>query len=69
MHISIKLTDNARKYIIDSSYSEAYGARPMKRFVSKNIETLLANNIIEDNLKFGEEIIIDIENNKFVIKN
>ena len=69
MHINIKLTDKARKYIIDSSYSEAYGARPMKRFVSKNIETLLANNIIEDNLKFGEEIIIDIENNKFIIKN
>ena len=69
MHISIKLTDQARKYIIDSSYSEAYGARPMKRFVSKNIETLLANNIIEDKLKFGESIIIDIENNNFVIKN
>ena len=69
MHISISLTPEARKYIIDSSYSEAYGARPMKRFVSKNIETLLANNIIEDNLKFGESIIIDIENNKFIIKN
>ena len=68
MHISIKLTDQARKYIIDSSYSEAYGARPMKRFVSKNIETLLANNIIEDKLKFGENIIIDIENNNFIIK-
>ena len=69
MHISIKLTPEAKKYIIDSSYSEAYGARPMKRFVSKNIETLLANNIIEDKLKFGESIIIDIENNNFVIKN
>ena len=69
MHISINLTDEARKYIIDSSYSETYGARPMKRFVSKNIETLLANNIIEDNLKFGENIIIDIEDNKFIIKN
>ena len=67
MHISISLTPEARKYIIDSSYSEAYGARPMKRFVSKNIETLLANNIIEDNLKFGENIIIDIEDNKFII--
>ena len=69
MHISLSLTPEAKKYIIDSSYSEAYGARPMKRFVSKNIETLLANNIIEDNLKFGENIIIDIENDKFIIKN
>ena len=69
MHISIELTTEAKKYIIDSSYSEAYGARPMKRFVSKNIESLLANNIIEDNLKFGEKIIIDIENYNFIIKN
>ena len=68
MHISIKLTDVAKKYIIDNSYDEKYGARPMKRFVSKNIESLLANNIIEDNITFGETITIDIDNDKFIIK-
>ena len=40
----------------------------MKRFVSKNIEGLLANNIIEDKITFGENIVIDVDNNKFVIK-
>ena len=68
MHISINLTDEAKKYIIDNSYDEKYGARPMKRFVSKNIESLLANNIIEDNISFGQTITIDIDNDKFIIK-
>ena len=68
MHIKINLTDGAKKYIIDNSYDEKYGARPMKRFVSKNIESILANNIIEDNISFGANITIDIENNKFIIK-
>ena len=40
----------------------------MKRFISKNIESLLANNIIEDNINFGNTITIDIDNNKFIIK-
>ena len=40
----------------------------MKRFVSKNIESLLANNIIEDNISFGQTITIDIDNDKCIIK-
>ena len=68
MHIKINLTEEAKKYIIENSYDERYGARPIKRFVSKNIESLLANSIIEDNISFGQNITIDIENNKFIIK-
>ena len=68
MNITINLTENSKKYIIENSYDERYGARPIKRYVSKNIETLLANNIIEDNIYFGQKITIDIENNKFILK-
>ena len=68
MHIKITLTDEAKKYIIDNSYDERYGARPIKRFVSKNIENLLANKILEDSISFGQNIIIDITNNEFIIK-
>ena len=68
MHITINLTENAKKYIIENAYDERYGARPIKRYISKSIETLLANNIIEDNISFGQNIIIDIENNNFIIK-
>ena len=68
-HITLELTKEARDYIIESSYDEIYGARPIKRFVSRNLETLLANAIIEDKINFGEHILIDVEDNKFVIKN
>ena len=66
--LKIELTDKAKKYVINNSYDEKFGARPIKRYVSRNIETLIANNIINNNIKFNDHIIIDIENNKFIIK-
>ncbi len=68
INIKIILTDKAKKYIIDNSFDEKYGARPMKRFVSKNIESILANDIINDNIQFGDHITIDINNDNFYIK-
>jgi len=67
-HISIKLTDKAKKYIIDNSYDPAYGARPVKRYISKNIETLIAYYLIDTNSKANKELTIDVENDKFEIK-
>ena len=69
MHITITLTDKAKDYIVDNSYDEKFGARPMKRYVVKHIENLLANEILQDNISFGENIIIDVENNELKIKN
>lgn len=66
--ITIKLTDNAKKYIIDNSYDELYGARPIKRFVSRNIETLIAKEIINGNIKYNSEVVIDEKDNNLVIK-
>ena len=68
-HISVTLTENAKKYIIDSSFDEKFGARPIRRFVSKNIETLLAKEIINDNIKFNSNIIIDYKDNNIKITN
>ena len=68
-HIKLNLTKEAKDYIIDNSYDEKFGARPIKRFVSKNIETLLANEIINDNIKFNSNILIDYRDNKFKITN
>ena len=67
--IKIKLTNRAKDYIINNSYDEKYGARPIKRFVSRNLETLLANEIINDNIKFNSNVIIDEEDNKLKITN
>lgn len=66
--IKINLTDKAREYIINSSYDENYGARPIKRFVSQNIETLIASEIISDKIKYNSTITIDIKNNEFIIE-
>ena len=67
--ITLALTDKARDYIVENSYDEKYGARPIKRYVSRNIETLLANKIIADEIKFNSEVIIDVKDDKFIIKN
>ena len=66
--IKISLTNAAKDYIINNSYDEKYGARPIKRFVSRNLETLLANEIINDNIKFGETVNIDVKDNRLIIK-
>jgi len=66
--IRINLTDNAKKHIIDSSYDESFGARPIKRYVVKNIETLIANNIIQDKIKYNSTITIDVSNDTYFIK-
>ncbi len=66
--LKIELTDNAKEYVVDNSYDEKFGARPIKRYVSRNIETLIANNIINNNIKFNDNIIIDIKDNKFILK-
>jgi len=66
--ITLNITEDAKKYIIDSSYDESFGARPIKRYVSKHIESLIANNILEDKIKYNSSITIDIDNDNFYIK-
>jgi len=66
--LKIELTEKAKQYIINNSYDESFGARPIKRYVSKNIESLIANNILEDKIKYNSTIKIDIENENFIIK-
>ncbi len=66
--LTITLTNKAKEYIIEHSYDENFGARPIKRYVGRNIETLIANNIINDTIKYNSNLTIDIDNNKFIIK-
>ncbi len=65
--LSLVLSDNAKKFIIDSSYDSAYGARPIKRFVTENLETLIAKKIVSGEIKDNTEIKIDVKNNKLEI--
>ena len=66
--LTLKVTDKAKEFIIDSSYDEKYGARPIKRYVSRNIETLIAKAIINEDIKFNSEVTIDVKNGNFIIK-
>ena len=66
--LTLNVTEKAKKYIIENSYDEKYGARPIKRYVSRNIETLIAKAIINEDVKFNSTVTIDIDNDKFMIK-
>ena len=66
--ITLKLTESAKKYIIDHSYDENYGARPIKRYVTRNLETILASAIIEDKIKFGSQVTVDVKNDQFILE-
>ena len=66
--IQIEFTNSLKQYIINSSFSYEYGARPIKRFISKNIETLLASKIISEEIVPLNKYIIDYENDNIIIK-
>ena len=66
--IKIDVTQRAKDFIINESYDEKFGARPIKRYVSRNLETLIANDILNDKIKFNSTITVDVENNNLIIK-
>ena len=66
--IKIDITDKAKDFIVDNAYDESFGARPIKRYIVSNIENLIANKIINDEIKYNSTILIDVENDKFIIK-
>ncbi len=66
--LSVKLTDKAKDYIIDNGYDPVYGARPLKRFIQRKAETLIARAIIGDKLHAGDVITIDADENGLYLR-
>lgn len=64
--VSISLTQKAKDFVSDASYDPSYGARPLKRYIQKNVETMAAKCILEDEVKGGDTIVFDVENNGLV---
>ena len=60
--ITIRLTDKAKKFVADAAYDPSYGARPLKRYIQKHVETLSARLILQDEVEEGDIIEIDVEN-------
>ena len=67
LNVKIKLTVNARNYFIDNGYDEFYGARPLKRLVNKELETILAKKLIGNEIKENQVITVDFKDNKIVL--
>ncbi len=69
VNLTINLTDKAKEELINTGYDINYGARPLKRLVSRTLETMLAKMIIEGKIKPNDTVTIDYENNNYIIKN
>lgn len=67
-HIKLELVDSAKTYLIENGYDEVYGARPLKRFVRKKLETLIAEGILKQNIHPMSTVKIDYCDNELIIK-
>ena len=66
-NIHLSLTDKAKNFIVDSGFDHNYGARPLKRFIVKNLETILAKGLIDNTIKVGDKLIVDVDKDKLTI--
>ena len=66
--LTIKLTDEAKKYVADNGYDPVYGARPLKRYLQKHVETLAAKVILEGKVNMGDTITFDVKEGELVVK-
>ena len=66
--INVELTDSAKTYLIANGYDAIYGARPLKRFVQKKVETLIAREIIKQTILPKDKVLIDCKDNELYIK-
>jgi len=66
--ISISVTDSAKDYIIENGYDPNYGARPLRRFLQRKAETLIAKKIIAGNIMPGTTLVLDFNGNELIIE-
>ena len=64
--VHLELTDLAKQFVIDGGYEPMYGARPLKRYLQKNVETLAAREILSGEVRAGDTILIDVQDDHLV---
>ncbi|MEH7122161.1 ATP-dependent chaperone ClpB [Bacillus sp. JJ1773] len=67
-HIRLNISETAKEYIAENGFDPVYGARPLKRFIQRNVETILARRIISGEIKDYSEVSITIENDELTVK-
>ena len=66
--ITLEVTPSAKDYIIKNGYDEAYGARPLKRFIQDTVETAVARKILSSDIAPGEKITVDVSAGEIVVR-
>ena len=66
-YIRVEITNTVREKIIKEAYDPRYGARPIKRYITKNIENLIAHKLIDTNMEVGTTLIVDVKDNEFIV--
>ncbi|MBR2934945.1 MAG: AAA family ATPase, partial [Oscillospiraceae bacterium] len=66
--LTVALTDEAKRFIIDSAYDPIYGARPLRRFVQHSVETLIGRKIIADQVSTGQTLTVDCRDGKLTVE-
>ena len=66
--LTVELTKAAKNYIVDHAYDPVYGARPLKRYVQKYVETLAAKLILSDQVNCRDTILVDVDQDTLVAR-
>ncbi|MBR4795560.1 MAG: AAA family ATPase, partial [Lachnospiraceae bacterium] len=66
--LKIELSEEAKEYVIENGFDPAFGARPLRRYIQRTVETLAAKLILEDKVSEGDTILIALENNEIIAK-
>lgn len=67
-NITLALTDQAIEFITQEAYSPVYGARPVKRYLQRHVETALAEKLIRGDVRDGDHVIMDVSDGKLIIQ-
>ena len=65
--LSLELTDVAKNQVIENGYDPVYGARPLKRYLQKYVETLAARKILSGDVHAGDTLVLDVQNGEFIV--
>ena len=66
-HITVELTDAAKEFVVEAGFDPMYGARPLKRYVQRQVETKLARELIASTITDNSHVVVDVENNELVV--
>ena len=66
--LSLEITEAAKEFIVNSGYDAVYGARPLKRYIQANVETLIAKKIIAGDVTENSNLVVDVDNDRLTVK-